>query len=237
VKRTGSRLCAVLVFAFVLTSFFTIEAHAASGSCQSGAEGKLDCMEFTGNLPVELKLVCTMAGRARWIDSPCPQENVLGYCEVPRTDDIQQRSYCYRMAQLPDADRIEYCRMGCNGIFITSHGEASAPSPSAIAPSPSSAKLPDSAPVAANLQSNTPIESSRFTMEQNTNLFGEDYKDIDLDTPDPALCAEACMGEVRCKAWTYVKPGVQGDNAKCWLKDKVPHRSPDGNCVSGVKRN
>jgi hypothetical protein len=28
------------------------------------------------------------------------------------------------------------------------------------------------------------------------------------------------MNEAKCKAWTYVKPGVQADNAKCWLKDK-----------------
>jgi hypothetical protein len=84
VKRTGSHLGVVFVFAFVLTGYFGVEAHAASGSCQSGAEGKLDCMEFTGDLPPVLKLVCTTAGRAKWIDSPCPQENVLGYCEVTR---------------------------------------------------------------------------------------------------------------------------------------------------------
>jgi len=76
----------------------------------------------------------------------------------------------------------------------------------------------------------------QYTMEYNTNRAGEDYKDLDLDAPEPELCANACMNEARCRAWTYVKPGVQGDSAKCWLKERVPHPSPDENCVSGVKK-
>jgi hypothetical protein len=79
--------------------------------------------------------------------------------------------------------------------------------------------------------------ASQYTMEYNTNRSGEDYKDLDLNAPDPALCANACMSEARCMAWTYVKPGVQGDNAKCWLKERVPHPTPDDNCVSGVGKN
>jgi hypothetical protein len=76
----------------------------------------------------------------------------------------------------------------------------------------------------------------KYPMEKDTNRYGEDYKDMNLATPDPNLCAKACMLEAKCKAWTYVKPGVQADSAKCWLKDKAPPPSPDENCVSGVKR-
>ncbi len=75
-----------------------------------------------------------------------------------------------------------------------------------------------------------------YAMERDTNRFGEDYKDMDLASPEPRLCAEACLREAKCKAWTYVKPGVQGEKAKCWLKDKVPSPAPDENCVSGVKK-
>ena len=74
-----------------------------------------------------------------------------------------------------------------------------------------------------------------YVLERDTNRFGEDYMDMDLASPEPRLCAEACARETRCKAWTYVKPGVQGEKAKCWLKDKIPPPSPDENCVSGVK--
>ena len=77
--------------------------------------------------------------------------------------------------------------------------------------------------------------SPGFTMEENMNRYGEDYKDIGLATADPVLCAQACMKEGKCKAWTYVKPGVQAESAWCWLKDKVPPPSPDENCISGVK--
>ena len=75
-----------------------------------------------------------------------------------------------------------------------------------------------------------------YAMERDTNRFGEDYKDMDLASPEPRLCAEACLREAKCRAWTYVKPGVQAGKAKCWRKDKVPPPAPDENCVSGVKK-
>jgi hypothetical protein len=88
----------------------------------------------------------------------------------------------------------------------------------------------------ASAAGSSATDAKTYAMEQDTNRYGEDYKDLDLDAPDPARCAEACMNEAKCKAWTYVKPGVQADNARCWLKNKVPPPSADDNCVSGVKR-
>jgi hypothetical protein len=38
----------------------------------------------------------------------------------------------------------------------------------------------------------------------------------------------------RCKAWTWVRKGVQGPAAHCWLKDSVPPPVPDKNCWSGT---
>jgi len=74
----------------------------------------------------------------------------------------------------------------------------------------------------------------QYTMEYNTNRPGEDYQDLDLSEPEPELCASACLNEAGCRAWTYVKPGVQGETAKCWLKERVPPTVPDENCVSGL---
>lgn len=51
----------------------------------------------------------------------------------------------------------------------------------------------------------------------------------------PLLCLQACEEEERCKAWTYVKPGHQGRNARCWLKHRVPNPRPADCCTSGVK--
>jgi hypothetical protein len=49
----------------------------------------------------------------------------------------------------------------------------------------------------------------------NTDRYDSDYKDLDLAQADPALCETNCNGEARCKAWTYVRAGIQGPNARC----------------------
>ncbi len=230
----------IVAATFIIMGFFVTECRAGSGSCQSKSEGKQECMEFIGTLPAMLKSICTLGGgqNKKWVDSPCPHDGVLGFCEVERNDNIRQRVYCYRMAEIPDAQRLEYCRMGCNGSFSASQGGSSDSSGSFGAASLHVAKMPGSAGAAARSKQKAAVTTgaSQYVMEQDTNRFGEDYKDMDLDAPDPALCAEACMNEDECKAWTYVKPGVQADNARCWLKDKVPPPSPDDNCISGIKK-
>src|SRR4051812_8312916 len=64
---------------------------------------------------------------------------------------------------------------------------------------------------------------------------GSDYRDFDLDRSDPLLCRDACVAEAPCRAWTYVKPGVQGEKARCWLKEGVPEAVKSDCCVSGVR--
>jgi hypothetical protein len=71
--------------------------------------------------------------------------------------------------------------------------------------------------------------------EVNSNRPGSDYLNFDLTTDDPGQCFQACQADGACKAWTYVKPGVQGPSARCWLKSSVPERVDDNCCVSGAK--
>jgi hypothetical protein len=71
-------------------------------------------------------------------------------------------------------------------------------------------------------------------MQAGVDLPGSDFKSFFLDQPLPALCRNACQNNQRCKAWTFVKPGIQGNKAKCWLKHNVPKPVKDGCCVSGV---
>ncbi len=75
-----------------------------------------------------------------------------------------------------------------------------------------------------------------YHMEVNTDRKGSDYKNFDLVLAEPAQCAFDCMADPQCKAWTYVRPGVQGKKARCWLKDSVPEPTKDSCCVSGVKK-
>lgn len=74
-----------------------------------------------------------------------------------------------------------------------------------------------------------------MTLESNTDRPGQNYRVLDLEVADPSLCGQACMGDSRCRAYTYVKPGVQGPKARCWLKTGVPSAQTNPCCVSGVK--
>ena len=76
-----------------------------------------------------------------------------------------------------------------------------------------------------------------MTMERDTNYYGMDYNDGRLPRRNcgPECCRDACKKDRRCKAYTWVKPGVQGPTARCWLKNGVPAKSTDYNTVSGRK--
>ena len=75
---------------------------------------------------------------------------------------------------------------------------------------------------------------SDSSMELNTDRPGKDYKDLDLSTPDPCECRDLCTNDPKCRAYTYVKPGVQGEKARCWLKSEVPEPVQSNDCISGV---
>lgn len=73
------------------------------------------------------------------------------------------------------------------------------------------------------------------TSEQNTDRPGSDFASQALQSPDPESCRAACDNDAKCSAYTYVKPGVQGSLAQCYLKDSVPAARQNDCCVSGVK--
>ena len=69
---------------------------------------------------------------------------------------------------------------------------------------------------------NTSATSAQEAVEFNTDRPGSDYKNFILQTPDYRICKQACGIDRNCQAWTYVKPGIQGGAAKCWLKGVIP---------------
>lgn len=75
---------------------------------------------------------------------------------------------------------------------------------------------------------------SAGSFEVNRDRPGKDYRNFSLNFPSSALCRQACNNESQCRAWTYVRPGVQG-LARCWLKNGVPAAKVSNCCVSGVK--
>jgi hypothetical protein len=80
-----------------------------------------------------------------------------------------------------------------------------------------------------------PQGSADFKTENNTDRAGMDYTSLWLEEPNPDLCQQACANAPKCKAYTYVKPGIQGPKARCWLKKAVPPARSNLCCVSGVK--
>ena len=58
-------------------------------------------------------------------------------------------------------------------------------------------------------------------IQTDTNRPGHDFRNFSPERPDPALCQQACLEDPRCRAFTYVKPGIQGRQARCWLKDQA----------------
>jgi hypothetical protein len=85
------------------------------------------------------------------------------------------------------------------------------------------------------ISSATPTPVREFTIEPNVNRAGGDYQGVPLQGGYEE-CQAACAKDARCKAFTWVKPGVQAATAVCWLKDSVPAATPNTDTVSGVVR-
>jgi hypothetical protein len=86
------------------------------------------------------------------------------------------------------------------------------------------------------LATNYQINCPDYEYEPGTDRPGGDYRNFNLDRADYRLCQTECNRDARCRAWTYVRPGVQDPtHARCWLKSSVPNKGPSSCCDSGVK--
>jgi PAN domain len=72
--------------------------------------------------------------------------------------------------------------------------------------------------------------------EANTQRWGADYARLAMTQQNAEDCARACATDSHCRAWTFVKAGVEGRAAACHLKSAVPHGRPDPCCTSGVAK-
>jgi PAN domain len=71
-------------------------------------------------------------------------------------------------------------------------------------------------------------------MEFSTDRPGSDIRS-GFDSPDSPSCETACRDEPTCQAYTWVRAGIQGPTAKCWLKNTEPATVSNTCCVSGVR--
>lgn len=81
------------------------------------------------------------------------------------------------------------------------------------------------------------VELRPGPIENAIDRYGGDYRHFQMpDNPSAESCLRTCESENRCRAWTYVRPGYLGANARCYLKERItrPRRKPC--CMSGVVR-
>ena len=72
------------------------------------------------------------------------------------------------------------------------------------------------------------------TILRGVNFPGKDMMGISTPDDGGVQCRASCLANGQCKAFSWVRPGVQGPDAKCWLKGGVPNSNPDPNANSGV---
>ncbi len=81
------------------------------------------------------------------------------------------------------------------------------------------------------------VEPRNGAMETSIDRPGGDYRALELKRGDgEEFCKAACTGDIKCRAWTYARPGYVGREAHCFLKKdiKPPRRKPG--FTSGVVR-
>ena len=88
--------------------------------------------------------------------------------------------------------------------------------------------------IGSGLPRHAAAQSRFFTFEQNIDRPGRDYSNA--PSRGASDCSFACQVENRCRAWTYVRPGIQGPSGRCWLKNVVPGAVRNNCCTSGVRK-
>lgn len=82
----------------------------------------------------------------------------------------------------------------------------------------------------------TMVETVGPGMENDTDRASFDYHRIELPGRTPEVCQRACRDDPeKCRAWTYVRPGIQGPQALCYLKHSAPAPATNKCCISGVE--
>jgi hypothetical protein len=73
-------------------------------------------------------------------------------------------------------------------------------------------------------------------LESDTDRVGSDLRAIELVSGNPCECAKICEADPECQAFTFIRAGVQGSIAKCWIKNGVPDPETNPQAISGVKK-
>lgn len=87
----------------------------------------------------------------------------------------------------------------------------------------------------SGIRAQPPQPGHGLTLETGIDRRGSDYTNFDV-AADPNICRNDCASDGRCMAYTWVRPGVQGPSARCWLKSAIPPPTQADCCVSGARQ-
>jgi len=114
--------------------------------------------------------------------------------------------------------------------------KTSAEAKPAAAPGPTTVTTAPMAPASASVPPLPALTPRPAPMLDGINLRGADYTSFSIEATAPSLCQQACRADAKCAAWTYVQAGLQGERARCWLKNRVPPQLQSSCCISGIER-
>jgi PAN domain-containing protein len=81
------------------------------------------------------------------------------------------------------------------------------------------------------------VEPRDRTIETSIDRAGGDYRNFELPSGDGNdACKAACVGDNKCRAWTYARPGYAGKDARCFLKKEIKPPRRKAGFMSGVVR-
>ena len=81
------------------------------------------------------------------------------------------------------------------------------------------------------------VEPRNSAEEISIDRVGGDYRNFDLKSSDgDEACKAACVGDNKCRAWTYARPGYVGKDARCFLKKDIKPPRRKAGYISGVVR-
>jgi hypothetical protein len=161
----------------------------------------------------------------RWRARAASGEQSSPWCELTVSDEVD--GYAKRMP-------------GAMNAPVQAQARAPRMPPDPGAPSAAPQAVPSSPMAdAAGTQASSVLAMDKAAMrargvpESGVDRPGADFRTL----PGGSFqeCQTACAVDATCRAWTWVKPGVQGPQGKCWLKNGVPNVVHNDCCTSGVK--
>ncbi|HEX2634906.1 MAG TPA: PAN domain-containing protein [Bradyrhizobium sp.] len=81
------------------------------------------------------------------------------------------------------------------------------------------------------------VEPRNGSVETSIDRLGGDYRNFELKSSEgDEPCKAACVGDNKCRAWTYARPGYVGKAAHCFLKKEIKPPRRKAGFISGVVR-